>query len=200
MAVSGDTFCTSAWNGFLINLKHCVKFYFAQEIGGFFIFIGVVFITAINTLIFWGLVHIGNTGNVSYIIPLIVIAVFSFIVCQITLGLFNDAIRATLMSLAVDMDLNNGTPKFGPPTFHEKLSEIFDDSFAKNFNNVDDGVSAPLVANQVQAAPMNDSYNNQQPPQPYQQQQPPYGQPGYGAPQPGYGAQQPGYGAPQPDY
>lgn len=71
---------------------------------------GVMFITAINTLIFWGLVHIGNTDNVNYVIPLIVIAIFSFIVCEITLGLFNDAIRAILMSLAVDMDLNNGTP------------------------------------------------------------------------------------------
>lgn len=29
MSVSGDSFCTSAWNGFLVNLKHLVKFYFA---------------------------------------------------------------------------------------------------------------------------------------------------------------------------
>ena len=138
MAVSGDTFCTSAWNGFLINLKHMVKFYFAQEIGGFFIFMGVVFITAINTVIFWGIAHIGNTTNTSYVVPLIVIAVFSFFVCQITLGLFNDAIRATLMSFAVDMDLNKGIPQHGPPTFHEKLNEIFDDNFANNFNKVNE--------------------------------------------------------------
>jgi hypothetical protein len=80
MAVSGDSFCTSAWNGFLINLKHCVKFYFAQEIGGFFIFMGVVFITLINSLIFWGLVNIGN-NDVNYVVPLIVMVIFSFIVC-----------------------------------------------------------------------------------------------------------------------
>lgn len=29
MAVSGDSFCTSAWNGFILNLKHMAKFYFA---------------------------------------------------------------------------------------------------------------------------------------------------------------------------
>jgi len=29
MAVSGDSFCTSAWNGFLLNLKHLAKFIFA---------------------------------------------------------------------------------------------------------------------------------------------------------------------------
>ena len=126
MAVSGDSFCTSAWNGFLINLKHCVKFYFAQDIGGFFIFMGVLFITGINTLVFYGLVHVGNTSGADPLIPLIAMGVLSFLLSCITLGLFDDAIRATLMCFAVDMDLNNGSPKFGPPTFHEKLEVIMD--------------------------------------------------------------------------
>jgi len=30
MAISGDSFCTSAWNGFILSLKHLVKFYFAK--------------------------------------------------------------------------------------------------------------------------------------------------------------------------
>jgi len=29
MAISGDTFCKSAWTGFLLNLKHMAKFIFA---------------------------------------------------------------------------------------------------------------------------------------------------------------------------
>jgi hypothetical protein len=110
MSVSGDTFCTSAWNGFLINLKHCVKFYFAQDIGGFFIFMGVIFITAINTLIFWGLTKVGSTSGADPLIPLISVGILSFLVSCITLGLFDDAIRATLMCFAIDMDLNNGSP------------------------------------------------------------------------------------------
>jgi len=135
MAVSGDSFCTSAWNGFLINLKHCVKFYFAQEIGGFFIFMGVLFITAINTLVFYGLVHVGNTSGADPLLPIITVGILSFLLCCITLGLFDDAIRATLMCFAVDMDLNNGSPKYGPPTFHEKLEAIMDEKFARNFDN-----------------------------------------------------------------
>ena len=110
MSVSGDPFCTSAWNGFLINLKHCVKFYFAQEIGGFFIFMGVLFITGINTLIFWGLTNIGSTSSANPLYPVIAIAVLSFLLSCITLGLFDDAIRATLMCFAIDMDLNGGSP------------------------------------------------------------------------------------------
>jgi len=131
MAVSGDPFCTSAWNGFLINLKHCVKFYFAQDIGGFFVFMGVVFITLLNTLIFYGLTFVGSTSGANPLIPTITVAVLSFLLGCITLGLFDDAIRATLMCFAVDMDLNNGSPQYGPPTFHEKLEKIMDEKFAK---------------------------------------------------------------------
>lgn len=29
MSISGKSFCTSAKNGFFLNLKHCMKFYFA---------------------------------------------------------------------------------------------------------------------------------------------------------------------------
>lgn len=29
MAVTGESFCASAWGGFLLNMKYCVKFYFA---------------------------------------------------------------------------------------------------------------------------------------------------------------------------
>lgn len=30
MAVSGDSYCTSAWNGFILNLKHTMKFHYAN--------------------------------------------------------------------------------------------------------------------------------------------------------------------------
>lgn len=49
MAVSGDSFCASAWNGFILNLKHLAKFCFALNIAGLFIFMGVLTITAVNT-------------------------------------------------------------------------------------------------------------------------------------------------------
>lgn len=135
MAVSGDPFCTSAWNGFLINLKHMVKFYFAQDIGGFIIFMGVVFITLINTGIFFLLTKVGKTSGADPTLPLVAVFVLSYLASIITMGLFDDAIRAILMCFSVDMDLNNGSPKFGPPTFHEKLEAIRDEKFAKNFDN-----------------------------------------------------------------
>jgi hypothetical protein len=48
MAVSGDNFCVSAWSGFLLNIKHILKFSFANMIAKIFILIGKVAITAGN--------------------------------------------------------------------------------------------------------------------------------------------------------
>ena len=55
MAVSGDKFCTSAWNGFMISMKHWVKFWFALDIGRFFTTMGIIAITFTSTIIFYGL-------------------------------------------------------------------------------------------------------------------------------------------------
>ena len=49
MAVSGDRFCVSCWNGFLLNLKHCAKFSFASFLAEVFIFLGKVCVTTVNT-------------------------------------------------------------------------------------------------------------------------------------------------------
>jgi hypothetical protein len=48
MAVSGDNFCYAAWNGFLLNIKHMLKFSFANMIAKIFILLGKVAITAGN--------------------------------------------------------------------------------------------------------------------------------------------------------
>lgn len=48
MAISGDPYCKSAWNGFILNLKHLVKFYFADILASLFVFIGMLAISALN--------------------------------------------------------------------------------------------------------------------------------------------------------
>ena len=52
MAVSGESFCTSAWNGFIINLKHLMKFYFATFLASMFVFMGTVMIACLNIGLF----------------------------------------------------------------------------------------------------------------------------------------------------
>lgn len=48
VAVSGQNFCISGWNGFLLNLKHCAKFGWSQYLASLFIHIGRISITIIN--------------------------------------------------------------------------------------------------------------------------------------------------------
>ena len=52
MAVTGDSFFTSAWNGFLLNLKHGFKFLFANMMAKVFIFIGKLAIVIANLVCF----------------------------------------------------------------------------------------------------------------------------------------------------
>jgi len=47
-AVSGESFISSAWNGFLMNLKHGAKFFFANSIAKVFTLLGKASVTAVN--------------------------------------------------------------------------------------------------------------------------------------------------------
>jgi len=57
MALSGETYCRSAWNGFLLNMKHCAKFYFAQSLAGMFVFMGILAVAFTNVALGWLLVN-----------------------------------------------------------------------------------------------------------------------------------------------
>jgi hypothetical protein len=62
----------------MVNLKHCVKFYFAQDVGGFFVFMGKLTVTAANTGIFYLLAQTATyPAGISYIGPLIFVAIAS---------------------------------------------------------------------------------------------------------------------------
>jgi len=108
MAVSGDSYCESAWNGFLLNLKHCAKFSFATMLASMFVFLGKLFITVLNCGTFFLIMKYG-TKSIDHLSsmwgPIIIIAISTFVTAQIFLGLFDEATIATLHCLAIDMDL-----------------------------------------------------------------------------------------------
>ena len=139
MAISGDRFCTSAWNGFIIELRHISKFCLSQTIGAFLVFVGILLISLVSTCIFY-LMIMGTKGNlnlpdfISKIDKTIVISdaqglaafffVSSYAISKFILGLVDDAILCTLQCVAIDMDLNNGVPKFGSASFQESIKQI----------------------------------------------------------------------------
>jgi len=135
MAVSGDSYCRSAWNGFLLNLKHHASFSFATTFAHIFVFMGKIFITCLNCATYYLLVMYGfkTYDRVSSLAgPLVIVALFSLVMAHIFLCLFDEAVIATMHCLAIDMDLNEGKPQFGPPTFHQKIDKIYGDSNKKH--------------------------------------------------------------------
>ena len=113
MAISGDPYCKSAWNGYMINLKHTMEFLFANSLANMLVFFGKLMITSLNCVTGWGLISLRHThsGQAPGLLgPLLVIGIFTFVSATIFLSTFDDATNATIHCLAVDMDLNEGVP------------------------------------------------------------------------------------------
>lgn len=126
MAVTGDNFCMSAWNGFLLNIKHILKFSFANMIAKVFILLGKVAIVAGNMFSLYEIMKYRNDLEEvsSLLAPMVLIGVVTFMTASIFLGLFDTAVMALMTCLAIDMDMNDGSPKYGPPTFHDGVKKI----------------------------------------------------------------------------
>jgi hypothetical protein len=123
MAVSGDSFCSSAWNGFLLNVKHTLKFGWANFLANMFIWIGKIAIVVLNVFSCYSIMKFVTKDLEeisSPVTPLAVVGAITYVSASIFLGLFDEAALALMTCLAVDMDLN-GEPKWGPPTFHDSL-------------------------------------------------------------------------------
>ena len=63
MAVSGEGFCMSAWNGFLLNIKHIMKFSFANLVANLLIFVGKLGITIANVLTLVFIMNIRHSAH-----------------------------------------------------------------------------------------------------------------------------------------
>ncbi len=126
IAVSGGSFCIGAWEGFLLSIKHLLKFAFAKFLAVVFIFLGKVALTVGNCI---SLVMIMkyitlDTEEVSSLWgPVAIVAVSSYLTASIFLGLFDTSVNAMMTCLAIDMDHHNGEPVKGPPTFHDHIRE-----------------------------------------------------------------------------
>lgn len=127
IAVSGESFFPSAWKAFLMNLKHGMKFMFANMIAKVFIFLGKVGITVANvfSLLFIMKNVTKDMDEISSIAgPVIAVGFVTYLTASLFLGLFDTGVMAMLTCLSFDMDQNNGTPMFGPPTFHENMDKV----------------------------------------------------------------------------
>lgn len=91
MAVTGNHFLTSAWEAFLLNLKHGVKFIFANLIANIFIFIGKFAIVTANLFCLYLLMKYRHDMDEVHSLwgPMIVVGVFSYMAASLFLSLFD---------------------------------------------------------------------------------------------------------------
>jgi len=129
MAVTGDSFCTSAWNSFLLHMKHGLEFAFAKYLAEIFIIIGKLSIVLFNVVFTYIMMKFAfkdfvEGGVTSPLGPLIVVGIITFLAANVFLDLFDESALALMTCVTFDSDLNKGEPKYGPPTFHDALGTI----------------------------------------------------------------------------
>jgi choline transporter-like protein 2/4/5 len=127
MAISGDSFCSSAWSGFLLNVKHMLKFGFANMIAKIFTLLGKVGIVVGNLFSLYAIMKYitKDTEEVSSLMgPMVIVGVVTFFTASIFLGLFDTAVMSLMTCLAVDLDVHDGTPAYGPQTFHDGVTKV----------------------------------------------------------------------------
>lgn len=109
-AVTGRYFLPSAWEGFLLNLKHVLKFSFANTIAKVFMFIGKCGIVMGNTILaFFVLGWTGDREEVeSSFGPIVVCAVLTYYTASLFIELFDTTVMSMTTCLAIDMDLHGG--------------------------------------------------------------------------------------------
>lgn len=136
MSLSGKAFCSSAYNGLLLNMKHGAKFAFANYLAAMFILLGKVGLTMLNVFL-TSLVMKSIAGSAAEVAsplgPLILCGVFTFLIVSVFLGLFDESVMAMLMCTAADMDLHGGDTTWGPETLQRAINEIngTEDSYDK---------------------------------------------------------------------
>jgi len=108
MALAGQNFCNSAYNGLLLQMKHGAKFAFANYLAAVFIFLGKVGLTCLKVFITYLFMKevTGSASDVSDSYgPLIIVALTTYMICSIFLGLFDESVMAMMTCMTVDMDL-----------------------------------------------------------------------------------------------
>lgn len=134
-AVTGDSFCDSAWDMLLLQIKYVGTFSFANFFAKVFIFMGKVSITGANLYTCYALMgafgnlDVGDADKVSSTLPsLVIVGSITYLCASIFLGILSTAVLSMLTCHAIDLDLHDGDAKYGPPTFYNNYKKELDNS------------------------------------------------------------------------
>jgi hypothetical protein len=128
MAISSESFCSSALNAFILMLKNAAAFAFVEGFSEVFMFIAKVCICVCSTVASLTIMKYTLTSNPvsSPIVPGSIILVISFIVAGIFVSVFDAGANTILQCYLIDSDITKQKgahlePTHVPPTLRKFL-------------------------------------------------------------------------------
>jgi hypothetical protein len=123
IAVTGDGFCEGAYNAFLLQVSHMGEFAWVLFLTKCVIFLGKVGCVALNIFILDAVLKPMMIGNktTSMIGPSIIVGLISWVISSIFMGMYETAADTMITCYAIDYEMHNKEPLFGPVTFQENL-------------------------------------------------------------------------------
>jgi len=124
MAVSGESFFPSCKKSLLLHIKHTLQFDKALTFTNFYLFMSKIALIIINLWITDMMLTFFEDYNriSSWVNIYLVVGGFTWFVCDLFIGIFNQTLVALIMCLAIDLDLNQRRPKNGSPKIHKLFS------------------------------------------------------------------------------
>jgi hypothetical protein len=127
ISITGDGYCEGAWKGLMCVVKHSLEFQSSMTVASVFMFGIKIFVTVLNLLTGMFVMYdiTGSGYQVSeFYFPMFMISLFSYAISSLFLNIFMTVCQALIMCLAVDMDINDGKPEYGPVSFHEAIHNV----------------------------------------------------------------------------
>ena len=123
MAISNESFCSSALNAFILVLKNAAKFSFVNSIGGVFMFIARICIAIITSAVCFFILHMQEDVE-SKFLPMLIIFAAAYIISSIFISVFDASANTILQCYLIDLDIarqSNLDPTHVPPTLAKFL-------------------------------------------------------------------------------
>mmetsp|Transcript_28906 Transcript_28906/g.35727 ORF Transcript_28906/g.35727 Transcript_28906/m.35727 type:complete len:253 (+) Transcript_28906:1115-1873(+) len=122
MALSGESFCSSALNAFILILKNKAKFAFVEGIADVFMFLAKFFISCATTGLSW-LCMEAMVEVKSPFMPLFIIFMLSYMIASVFIAVFdvsaNTILQCYLLDKSVAAQQGLADPDHVPPTMNK---------------------------------------------------------------------------------
>uniref|UniRef100_A0A8C2G6L9 Choline transporter-like protein n=1 Tax=Cyprinus carpio TaxID=7962 RepID=A0A8C2G6L9_CYPCA len=108
-AINSTNFCTSARDAFFILAENALRVAAINSVGDFVLFLGKVLIVSCTA--FAGILSLNYQREYTvWVLPLIIVCVFSFLVAHCFLSIFEIVVDVLFLCFAIDTKYNDGSP------------------------------------------------------------------------------------------